>query len=77
MEKIDENEKKQKSMKFIIVFSKSIKFNKNVIEINKIQIKSMEIKRSCVGTRENQPKSINKHIKTVKNNKKQLLKQIN
>ena len=77
MEKIDENEKKQKSMKFIIVFSKSIKFNKNVIEINKIQIKSMEIKRTSVGTQENQPQSINKHIKTVKNNKKQLLKQIN
>ena len=73
MEKIDENEKKQKSMKFIIVFSKSIKFNKNVIEINKIQIKSMEIKRTSVGTRENQPKSINKHIKTVKNNKKTIV----
>ena len=60
-------------MKFIIVFSKSIKFNKNVIEINKIQIKSMETKRTSVGTRENQPKSINKHIKTVKNNKKTIV----
>ena len=73
MEKIDENEKKQKSMKFIIVFSKSIKFNKNVIEINKIQIKSMEIKRTSVGTQENQPQSIKKHIKTVKNNKKTIV----